>query len=68
MVEGSGCGLCVDPTDPEAIAAALTYLAEHPEQRAAMGANGRRAVFKTTGRLKEGALLEAYAKLAHPSV
>jgi len=69
IVEGSGCGLCVDPTDPEAIAAALTYLAEHPEQRAAMGANGRLAVFERYNWEAEGRrLLEAYARLARPSV
>ena len=69
IVEGCGCGLCVDPTDPEAIAAALTHLAEHPEQRATMGANGRRAVFERYNWEAEGRrLLEAYGRLARPSV
>ncbi|QOY96187.1 glycosyltransferase [Massilia sp. UMI-21] len=44
IVEGSRCGLCVDPRDPAAIAAAIDHLAAHPHQAREMGANGRRAV------------------------
>ena len=44
IVEGSRCGLCVDPCDPAAIAAAIDHLATHPELAKEMGANGRRAV------------------------
>ena len=45
--DGAGfgpCGLCVDPLDPPAIAAAIDYLAGHPEVARAMGENGRAAV------------------------
>lgn len=44
IVEGHQCGLCVDPFDPNAIAAAIDYLVQHPGVAARMGANGRRAV------------------------
>lgn len=44
IVEGAGCGLCVDPCDPRAIADAIDHLASHPRQAREMGANGRRAV------------------------
>ena len=43
LVEGEGCGLCVDPDDPAAAAAAARWLAETPEQAADMGRRGRRA-------------------------
>jgi glycosyltransferase involved in cell wall biosynthesis len=44
VVEGAGCGLLVDPRDPAAIAGALAWLLDHPEEAAAMGARGRSAV------------------------
>lgn len=44
IVEGSKCGLTVDPTDPEAITRAIDYLVKHPEEAKRMGENGRRAV------------------------
>lgn len=37
-------GICVDPADPKQIAAAITYLLDHPEEARQMGENGRRAV------------------------
>lgn len=46
IVEGSRCGLCVDPCDPTAIAAAIDHLATHPRLAHEMGANGRRAVLE----------------------
>lgn len=44
VVEAHACGLCVDPRDPPAIAAAIDYLASHPDIARRMGENGRRAV------------------------
>lgn len=44
IVEGHGCGLCVDPLDPGSIAQAIDFLAGHPAQAQQMGANGRHAV------------------------
>lgn len=42
--DGKPCGLCVDPCDPPAIAAAIDYLAGHPDIARRMGDNGRNAV------------------------
>lgn len=38
------CGICVDPADPDAIAEAIRYLLDHPEEARQMGENGRKAV------------------------
>ncbi len=38
------CGIRVDPEDPDAVAAAVQYLLDHPEEARRMGENGRRAV------------------------
>lgn len=44
IVEGNQCGLCVDPENPLAIAAAIDHLCRHPHIARRMGENGRRAV------------------------
>jgi glycosyltransferase involved in cell wall biosynthesis len=44
IVEGNGCGVCVDPGDPAAIAAAIDHFCRHPQLARRMGENGRRAV------------------------
>jgi glycosyltransferase involved in cell wall biosynthesis len=44
IVEGNKCGVCVDPRDPGAIAAAIDRFCRHPELARRMGENGRRAV------------------------
>ena len=44
IVEGSGCGLLVDPLDAKSIARAIEYLLTHPEEAQQMGARGRIAV------------------------
>lgn len=46
IIEGSGCGICVDPFDPAAIAAAIDYLIGHPDIAQSMGARGRKAVLE----------------------
>jgi glycosyltransferase involved in cell wall biosynthesis len=46
VVEGSGCGLIVDPSKPQEIARAMEYLIEHPDEARRMGENGRRAVLE----------------------
>lgn len=38
------CGICVDPENVDEIAAAISYLLDHPEEARQMGENGRRAV------------------------
>ena len=44
FVERYHCGICVKPDDADQIAAAITYLLDHPEEARQMGENGRRAV------------------------
>jgi len=44
MVEQYHFGICVEPDDPDAIAAAVQYLLDHPDEARQMGENGRRAV------------------------
>ena len=44
FVERWHCGICVNPSDPDAVAAAVQYLLDHPEEARQMGENGRRAV------------------------
>lgn len=44
LVAGTGCGLCVDPQDPTAIAEAISWLRGHPAEARAMGQRGRQAV------------------------
>jgi glycosyltransferase involved in cell wall biosynthesis len=44
IVEGSGCGLCVDPTSRDAVAEAIRTLVADPERARDMGEKGRRAV------------------------
>ncbi|PWF48709.1 glycosyl transferase [Massilia glaciei] len=44
IIEHSGCGVCVDPADPRAIAAAIDYFIANPGVAERMGQNGRRAV------------------------
>lgn len=66
IVEGSGCGLCVDPMDPVAIAEALDYLVEHPLEAEQMGRNGRQAVISYYNwAIEEKKLVELYVELLH---
>jgi glycosyltransferase involved in cell wall biosynthesis len=46
IIEGNQCGLCVDPRDPAAIAAAIDYLLANPALARSMGARGRKAVLE----------------------
>ena len=61
VVEGSRCGLIVDPSKPQEIAAAMEYLIEHPQEARQMGENGRRAVREKYNWEKESQrLLQVY--------
>lgn len=44
FVDRYHCGICVDPENVDAIAAAIRYLLDHPDEARQMGENGRRAV------------------------
>lgn len=44
IIEQGGCGICVDPMKPEAIAQAIKIIIENPEKSSQMGANGIRLV------------------------
>ena len=46
IIDEYKCGICVDPYDVEAIAAAMTYMKEHPQEVEQMGRNGRKAVLE----------------------
>jgi glycosyltransferase involved in cell wall biosynthesis len=46
IIQGSDCGLLVDPLDPTAIAQAIDYLVSNPGEAQRMGANGRKAVYE----------------------
>lgn len=44
IVEANGCGLQVDPRDPEAIAKAMRWILDHPDKAGEMGRKGRAVV------------------------
>lgn len=59
------CGVCVEPENPDAIAAAVRYLLDHPEEARRMGENGRRAVEEEFNwSTEERKLLDLYAELS----
>jgi len=64
IIEGNRCGICINPLDPQAIAQAIDYLAEHPEEAMEMGKRGRQAVEeKYNWETEEKKLLQLYADL-----
>jgi glycosyltransferase involved in cell wall biosynthesis len=64
IVETNRCGLCVDPGEPAAIAAAIRTLVDDPAQVAAFGRAGRAAVLATYNWPQaERALLALYRDL-----
>jgi glycosyltransferase involved in cell wall biosynthesis len=44
LVRSTAAGVVVEPDQPGELAAAVAWLWSHPEERAAMGARGRRAI------------------------
>jgi len=64
IVEGSDCGLCVDPRNPAEIAQAIDYLVQNPARARKMGENGRMAVErKYNWPAEEKKLVELYTRL-----
>jgi glycosyltransferase involved in cell wall biosynthesis len=60
IIEGNGCGVCVDPFDPAAIAAAIDHFCRNPETARRMGENGRCAVHARYNWRGEAAKLVAF--------
>ena len=66
IIDGSRCGICVDPTNPEEISDAIKYLVENQIKAKEMGENGRRAVLERYNWDKESKkLLAAYKALSN---
>lgn len=64
IVEDADCGILVDPKDPDAIADAMRWMYDHPEEAEAMGQRGREAVLRTYNwSNEEEKLLTFYASL-----
>jgi len=64
IIEDAGCGLLVNPLDPKAIAVAMQWLLDHPEEAENMGRRGRRAVERTYNWERESIkLLALYDRL-----
>jgi glycosyltransferase involved in cell wall biosynthesis len=64
IVEGNDCGLCVDPLNPKAIAAAIDFIINNPERARQMGDNGKRAVLeKYNWSVEEAKLLDFYQSI-----
>lgn len=64
IVVGNQCGLCVDPMDSTAIARAIDYLVQHPDEARQMGDNGRRAITKKYNwNIEEKKLLAFYGSM-----
>jgi glycosyltransferase involved in cell wall biosynthesis len=44
LVNEHGCGLVIEPNNPEVLAKAVSYLYHHPDERNSMGVNGKNAI------------------------
>lgn len=64
IIEGSGCGILVNPERPEEIAEAINYLVLHPAEAERMGANGQTSVVdRYNWAVEERRLLDYYGRL-----
>lgn len=65
IVEGSGCGICVDPLDSAQIARAIEEFVRDPKRARLIGANGRKAVVERYNwAIEERKLCAYYDKLS----
>lgn len=65
IIQGSDCGICVDPLKPADIAAAIDYLIDNPLESKRMGDSGRDAVLTTYNwQIEEAKLLSFYARIS----
>ncbi len=68
MVEKEGYGICVEPTDPKAIADAIRWFQTHPDEARRMGERGRAAVLDTFNFENEGRkLVKLYEQILEPA-
>jgi glycosyltransferase involved in cell wall biosynthesis len=68
LIEPLGCGLLVDPLDPQSIADAISYLVTHDDEAQAMGRRGRDAIEQQFNwLLEERKLLEFYSSIGSPA-
>ncbi len=66
IVEGNACGVCVDPLDPAALAAAIDRLVTRPDLAKRMGENGRKAVLeKYNWSVQAKKLTDFYGAIPH---
>lgn len=66
LVLEEGCGLLVDTTDTNAVAAAILELLHNPERAAELGYRGRAAIeTKYNWEIEQGKLVAAYSSLNH---
>jgi len=64
VLDTHGCGLCVDPRNPAALASAILAIADNPVLRAQMAENGVNAVeAHYSWESQEKRMLEVYNKL-----
>jgi len=67
IIGEAGCGLLVDPQDPQAIARAMEYLLSHDAEAQAMGRRGRQAACELYNwKSEERILLNFYSELLEP--
>lgn len=66
IIEGNRCGICVDPFNPKAIAAAIDFLVCNPDIAQSMGERGRKAVLeKYNWGVEAGRLTDFYGAHSH---
>jgi glycosyltransferase involved in cell wall biosynthesis len=66
MLEEIGCGVVMNPCDPQSIASSIVFIIAHPEQAEKMGLCGRRAVENQFNWEREQyKLLRFYTELIH---
>lgn len=64
MIEDAACGLLVDPLNPQAIANAMQWSLDHPDEADAMGQRARIAVEQDYNWESESSgLLQLYANI-----
>lgn len=64
VIEANNCGVCVNPSDCEAITNAIKYIQKYPEEAHEMGRNGQKAILeKYNWATQEAILLDVYKRI-----